>query len=515
MSCKVQGLEITRIYSDPGFTGKDDLRPGLQRLLSEAKYGIFSKVIVSKLDRLSRKLKLLLEIEEKLKNNGVFICSVKESIDTSTAIGKTVFQVLGLVSEWEREAIVERTKSGRLQRYKEGKWGAGYPVFGYQYDKISKKLIIDKPNSVIVKRIFSEYIAGSSFASIASQLNVDGIKPRAKDCTGWRSSAISNIIVNPAYKGTLVVNRHNHIANIAKTDATQSIIINIPPIVEESVWDTAQSQRKNNKHFRERRTNEWLLQGFITCGLCGHAFRAEFNHSQRKMYSCRGRLSYTHLDGSQRCVAPRQDAEWLEGEIWSRIEAIINDPNKLRPLIQDTITTLRSKEAELNARIKPINARLAQINEQKTRLADTFVSMNMAPDKYNQLKQSIAQEEARLQSIRCEIDPAQLEELEKTQAMLTHWEGQIKAMMWNTENEDGTMVRVVDQPHEEIFRLIDGDHENSSKELNFPSTKRELLRKLQVQIMVFDDRIDIKSLFPIESIGKQKCTSVCKSDHCP
>jgi site-specific DNA recombinase len=513
--CQIQGFQITQIYSDPGYTGKDDQRPGLKRMRSDAAFGLFNRVLVYKLDRLSRKLRLLLELQDEFKEHEVYLCSAKENIDTSTAIGKTVFQVLGLVAEWERDAIIERTKSGRLQRYKEGKWSAGYPVFGYKYNRVSKKLDIDKPKAMIVERIFKQYVSGNSFASIANQLNSDGIKPRDEDATGWRSSAISNIIVNPVYKGSLIVNRHKHIANIATADPTQTITIKVPPIVEESLWETAQNQRKKNRHFREKRTNEWLLQGVIICGICGHAFRAEFNHSQRRMYSCRGRLSYTHLDGSPRCIAPRQDADWLENEVWSRIKAIINDPNKLQSLIQDTISTLKSREAELNTRIKPINSRLAQLSEQKTRLADEWVIMNMTPEKYDHLKQSILQEEARLQSIRSEVDPAQIEELEQTQNMLNYWESQIKTMTWNTENEDRSMVRIVDKPHEAIFRLLGSDNESLSKEVGFPTTQRELMRKLRVQVMVFEDRINIKSIFPMEPIGKQMCTSTYRSARFP
>ena len=73
----------------------------------------------------------------------------------------------------------------------------------------------------------------------------------------------------------------------------------------------------------------------------------------------------------------------------------------------------------------------------------------MNPEKYNQLKQSIAQEESRLKSIRTEVDPAQIEELENTKSKLQYWESQLKSMAWNTENEDGTMVRLVNSPHEE------------------------------------------------------------------
>jgi site-specific DNA recombinase len=118
--CKTQGWTLTDKYIDPGYTGKDASRPGLKRLLDDAKLGLFNKVIVFRMDRLARNLRLLLEIEDKLKRYGVSFHSVKETFDTSTASGRHFLQMLGMISEWERETIIERTKAGRLQRYREG-----------------------------------------------------------------------------------------------------------------------------------------------------------------------------------------------------------------------------------------------------------------------------------------------------------------------------------------------------------------------------------------------------------
>ena len=86
--CQSQGWEIVRRYVDPGYTGKDGDRPGLKRLQDDAKYSMFEKVVVFKLDRLARKLRLMLEIEEKLKEHGVGLHSVKETLDTCNRWGE-------------------------------------------------------------------------------------------------------------------------------------------------------------------------------------------------------------------------------------------------------------------------------------------------------------------------------------------------------------------------------------------------------------------------------------------
>lgn len=198
--CQAQGWQIFHCYKDAGHTGKDDNRPELQHMLSDARLNFFTKLIVYKLDRLSRKLKLLLDLEERLKDTNVALLSVKETIDTSVPTGRLVFHVLGLVGEWEREAIVERTRSGRLQRFREGLWAGGKPPYGYSHNKLTRKLEINEVEAVIVCRIFNDYVSGKSLNRIANSINSDKVRPRSARGKGWRETAVRNIIINPVYK---------------------------------------------------------------------------------------------------------------------------------------------------------------------------------------------------------------------------------------------------------------------------------------------------------------------------
>ncbi len=83
-------------------------------------------------------------------------------------MGRTVFQVLGSVSEWERDNIIDRTRNGRLQRYKEGCWAGGKPPYGYSYDRDSRRLVIDEKEARIVERVFRQYDSGKSLGGVAN-----------------------------------------------------------------------------------------------------------------------------------------------------------------------------------------------------------------------------------------------------------------------------------------------------------------------------------------------------------
>ncbi len=285
------------------------------------------------------------------------------------------------------------------------------------------------------------------------------------------------------------------------------IIINVPAIVLEEAWEKAQKHLDDHKRVRPMKDEQWLLQGLITCGLCGLSYQVLGQLPQR-YYRCRGKLKIRHLDGSLKCTNKNLKAEWIEEAVWSRIKEIINDPNKLQPMIKETIKNLKVKEEELQASLLPINSRLIEIADRKSRLADEFVVKNMDPQKFKQLQSDLDKEEVRLRSLWSNIDPEQLTELETTQSMLRHWESQLNAMAWNIENEDGSMVKLVEQPHKLMLNIIGLGDKELTNTLGFPATPREVLDKLQVKVIVFPDRAEVKAVFPIVPIYyNQKCTS--------
>jgi len=116
-------------------------------------------------------------------------------------------------------------------------------------------------------------------------------------------------------------------------------------------------------------------------------------------------------------------------------------------------------------------------------------------------------EEARLNSIRGNIDPAHIEELERTQGILKFWDSQLKSMAWNTEDENGQMIRNVEKPHETVLKLVGFEDKDITEAMRFPSTKRELLDMLQVKLVAFEDRVEVNAVFPVEPIECLLCTS--------
>jgi site-specific DNA recombinase len=217
-----------------------------------------------------------------------------------------------------------------------------------------------------------------------------------------------------------------------------------------------------------------------------------------------------HLDGSPRCNNRNINAEYLEQAVLRRVTDIINDPNKLEPMIVEAIDKLKERESNLEARLLPIEKHLKEIAERKARLVDKFVIENMDNEKYKVAQQNLEKEEARLIGLRREIDPNQLAELESTRALMNFWQRQVNAITWNLE--DGTiedkrvMVRTVDKPHEMVLKLLGVGSGDLSEAMQFPTTQRELFDKLQLRLIVFKDKIEVKAVFPMPDIQNQECT---------
>ena len=115
-------FNIVKTYVDV-ISGAKDSRPQFNELMFDSRKAIFDVVIVSKLDRLGRSLKHLINVVEELyKNNIDFVC-VTQNIDTTTPAGKLTFHILGAVAEFERELISERTKQGLKKAKNVGKRG--------------------------------------------------------------------------------------------------------------------------------------------------------------------------------------------------------------------------------------------------------------------------------------------------------------------------------------------------------------------------------------------------------
>jgi DNA invertase Pin-like site-specific DNA recombinase len=187
----VQGAELAEVIIDAGESAKSLNRPGMARLLSLVDAGVVDAVIIAKLDRLTRSVKDLAELLERFNRRGVSLVSVAESLDTGTAAGRLVLNIMTAVSQWEREAIGERTRDAMHHKRANGE-RVGTVPFGYRTAADGLHLEADPAEQGILSRIRELKAAGFTTRRIADELNGQGYTTRRG--TAWRFQYVAEAL---------------------------------------------------------------------------------------------------------------------------------------------------------------------------------------------------------------------------------------------------------------------------------------------------------------------------------
>jgi site-specific DNA recombinase len=187
----VQGADLVDVVVDGGESAKSLNRPGLQRILTLINTGTVQAVIVAKLDRLTRSVKDLCGLLELFEKRNVALISVAESLDTGSAAGRLVITIMAAVSQWEREAIGERTRDAL--RHKRGRGErVGNIEFGYRLAADRLHLERDPSEQRALDAILRLRRRGASFRRIAAELNLTGHRTRRG--SPWRLESIVRVV---------------------------------------------------------------------------------------------------------------------------------------------------------------------------------------------------------------------------------------------------------------------------------------------------------------------------------
>ena len=186
----VQGAELFEVIVDGGASAQNLNRPGLQRLLALVDSGKVKAVIVAKLDRLTRSVKDLCSVLELFEKGGVALISVAESLDTASAAGRLVI-ITAAVSQWEREAIGERTRDALRHKRTRGEQ-VGNIRFGFRLSPDGKHVEPDPGEQGVLTEIGHLRQSGHMIRGIAAALNRKALRTRRG--SAWRLEHVARII---------------------------------------------------------------------------------------------------------------------------------------------------------------------------------------------------------------------------------------------------------------------------------------------------------------------------------
>lgn len=201
--CKVICDEKVMEYADKGYSGKNTERPDLRRLIADVERGIIKRIVVYKLDRISRNINDFYKLYEIMSKNDCEFVSRTEGFDTSNSMGRAMMGILAVFAQMERENIQMRIKDNYYFRIKDGRWASGRAPYGYKNGKASDgkpTLIPIYEELEVVHWMFMTYIKSPniSLGKIQTELIKKGIHSKKSE-KGFSRTTIGRILSNPVY----------------------------------------------------------------------------------------------------------------------------------------------------------------------------------------------------------------------------------------------------------------------------------------------------------------------------
>jgi site-specific DNA recombinase len=358
------------VFEDDGYSGASLIRPGLERVRDLAAEGLIQAVLIYAPDRLSRRYAHQILLIEEFARAGVETLFVRAPRG-STPEDELLVQFQGMIAEFERAQILERSRRGKRHRARQGEVSvlSGAP-FGYRFirktDHSAAYYQIDEEQARVVRRMFELYsVAGLSIGAITRLLNEQAI-PTCKRRGRWERSTVWGMLRNPAYKGqacfgkttlaprqriTRPIRMRGGIAtrNSASHERPRGdwITIAVPPIVDEETFALAQERLETNKTHAPRRTvTPSVVQGLVSCAKCGYAlYRTSTRSSARVIhyYRCLGSDAWRRLSGSVCNNRPvRQDL--LDEVVWMEIVRLLEDPQLIQNELDRRLAAAREAD---------------------------------------------------------------------------------------------------------------------------------------------------------------------------
>ena len=377
-------------FQDEGYSGATLLRPGLEALRDLAAAGHIEAALIYSPDRLSRKYAYQVLLTEELSRCGVEVVFVKAPSGT-TPEDQLLVQFQGMIAEYERAQIAERSRRGKRHHAQQGSINvlSGAP-YGYQYvkkcDTSAAFYEVLESEAAVVRLVFEKYTRdGLSINAIARMLNEQEV-PTRTGTTRWERSTVWGMLRNPAYRGracfgkteirprqriTKPLRERNGLCsrNSANHEKPRQewIEIPVPALVSEETFALAQEQLVQNKQHSPRRTIEpSLLQGMLVCERCGYGlYRTSTQTSVRKLqyYRCLGSDAYRHLKGPV-CDNPPVRQDYLDELVWKELLRLLEDPRLIAEELKRRLDAAKSAD--------PLKKRQDQLLKDQARLAKSM-----------------------------------------------------------------------------------------------------------------------------------------------
>src|SRR5271156_6363852 len=492
---KTHELEVPKewVFEDEGYSGATLERPGLERVRDLAAEGQIQVVLAYAPDRLSRKYAYQILLIEELARHGVETLFVKAPQGDS-AEDQLLVQFQGMIAEYERAQILERSRRGKRYRAHSGEISVmSNAPYGYRYmrktDETPAAYLVEEAEAHMVRRVYEMYtVDGLSIGEITRRLNAEGI-PTRKLSARWERSVVWGVLRNPAYRGVACfgktrasartrVMRPQRRRGVTTPSSTAGherpreewIEIPVPALVSEESFARAQELLRENKVRSRRRTiAPSVVQGLVSCAKCGYAFsRTSTQTSARKLhyYKCIGSDSWRKLGGpvchNRRLV--RQ--ELLDQIVWAEVIRLLEEPALIQQELDRRLAAARSSDPT-RKREQSLQRELTHVGKGIERLLNAYQEGLLSIE---QLRERVPVLRQRQQTLRAEL-----------QAIA------------DQTNDRAAFLRLAETLTAFLARL------RSAAETLTVTERQRIVRLLVKDVLVGEDTITIRHSIPIPS----------------
>lgn len=420
-------------YSDKGYSGKNTNRPAFEEMLEDIKQGKISRVIVYKLDRISRSILDFANMMEVFAEHNVEFVSSTERFDTSTPIGRAMLNICIVFAQLERETIQKRVADAYYSRSKRGFYMGGRIPYGFEkvkteIDGIKTSKYVPIPDEAEQIRIMYSLYADedNSLGDIIAYFNKNGIKHLRGGM--WSAGRISEILRNPIYvmadadvydffksQGANIINPvsdytgynacYLYQGTVSKTrkqlDLTDKEIVLAPHqgIIPSGDWLKCRIRCLNNRQSTKtcKATTSWLA-GKVKCGKCGYGLTiVKANTKWHRYFVCAAALA-----------TKKENCQGTGGTIYADVleEYMLN---AIRNKLSEFKTLSQKKKKQINPKINKNKIRISEIENEINDLLSKVVGANAVLMQYvNERVEGLDTERKKLQeeniSLTCNQD---------------------------------------------------------------------------------------------------------------
>ncbi|OLE55417.1 MAG: hypothetical protein AUG51_02870 [Acidobacteria bacterium 13_1_20CM_3_53_8] len=386
---EVKSWQVVEVYHLEAVSGKAVIElPEARRMLTDIKSGHITGLIFSKLARLARNTRELLDFADIFRQYDADLISLQESIDTSTPAGRLFYTMIAAMAQWEREEIAERVAASVPIRAKLGKPLGGAAPFGYEWK--DRKLVPHPEEAPIRKRIYDLFLEHRRKKTVARLLNDAGYRTR----TGahFSDTTVDRLLRDPIAKGQRRTNYTKSLGDKRRwvlKDKEDWVWSEVEPIISDEIWKQCNyildQQKQSPRHSAKKPVQ--LFAGVAYCH-CGSKMYVPSNTPKYVCFTCRNKLPITDLESIFH--------EQLKGFFFST--------DDLTHCIQETDRTIQEKRELLQT----LEGKHRKLKGDMDRVMRLYLDGNISGEgfrlQYQPLEEQVKQLEDQIPQIQGEVD---------------------------------------------------------------------------------------------------------------